>query len=312
MSDPSLVIVGSIGIDHIETPKVKKENLLGGSVSYACAAASFFSSPGMVGVVGDDFPEKFLEIYRAFDVDLQGLQRAQGQTFSWSGVYEENMDNRQTLETVLGVFETFEPTLPETYKKAPFVFLGNMHPGLQLHVLNQIDSPRFVLLDTMDLWINITQDELLEAIGKVTMLTLNESEARLLTQSRNLLEGAERLLEMGPRFVLIKKGEHGSMLFSKNGMYIQPAFPLADVVDPTGAGDTFAGALMGYLTRADACDESDIRRAMVYGSVVASFGVEAFSLEALEDLSDSQIEERVKGLLGMMKVELPSLTANAS
>ncbi len=304
MSNPSLVIVGSIGIDHIETPFLKKPNQLGGSVSYACAAASFFSSPGMVGVVGDDFPEEFMDLYRGFRVDLQGLQRAPGQTFSWTGVYEENMDNRQTLETVLGVFETFEPTLPESYLDAPYVFLGNMHPGLQLHVLSQIREPKFVLVDTMDLWINITRDELIEVIGKVNMLTLNESEARLLTGCHNLMDAANQLLTMGPQFILIKKGEHGSMLFGEQGIFIQPAFPIANVEDPTGAGDTFAGALMGYLAKTDACEESDIRRAMVHGSVVASYGVQAFSLEGLQAINESKIEGRVSALCSMMKVDL--------
>lgn len=304
MSDPRLVIVGSIGIDHIETPTEKRPNLLGGSVSYACAAASFTHSPGMVGVVGDDFPEAFLDLYREFDVDLQGLQRAEGRTFSWTGVYEENMDNRETQETVLGVFETFEPTLPESYRSAPFVFLGNMHPGLQLHVLDQITEPKFVLADTMDLWINITRKELLQVIGRVDMLTLNESEARLLTDSLNLIDAAAKLLEMGPDHVLIKKGENGSMLFGKEGTYIQPAMPLAEVTDPTGAGDSFAGALMGYLTEQDDCSHAAIRRAMVHGSVVASFGVEAFSLDGLKGLTREQIDQRTRDLLEMMRVDL--------
>lgn len=303
MKSPALVIVGSIGIDHIETPTVKKTNLLGGSVSYACAAASFFTSPGMVGVVGDDFPESFLDLYRTFDVDMQGLQHAPGRTFSWSGVYEENMDNRQTVETVLGVFEQFEPTLPEGYQSAPFVLLGNMHPGLQLHLLNQITAPKFVMADTMDLWINITRDELLEVVGKVNMLTINESEARLLTDSLHLMDAAQQLLAMGPEYVLIKKGEHGSTLFGKNGVYIQPAFPLPMVNDPTGAGDTFAGAMMGYLTKANACDEANLRRAMLHGSVVASFGVEAFSLDGLIGLESADIDRRVQSLLDMMRVD---------
>lgn len=303
MKSPALVIVGSIGIDHIETPTVKKTNLLGGSVSYACAAASFFTSPGMVGVVGDDFPESFLELYRTFDVDMQGLQHAPGRTFSWTGVYEENMDNRQTVETVLGVFEQFEPTLPEGYQSAPFVLLGNMHPGLQLHVLNQITAPKFVMADTMDLWINITRDELLEVVSKVHMLTINESEARLLTDSLHLMDAAQQLLAMGPEYVLIKKGEHGSMLFGKNGVYIQPAYPLPIVNDPTGAGDTFAGAMMGYLTKANACDEANLRRAMLHGSVVASFGVEAFSLDGLIGLESADIDRRVQSLLDMMRVD---------
>ena len=304
MSNPDLVIVGSIGIDHIETPTRKRENLLGGSASYACAAASFFTPPGMVGVVGDDFPEAFLDLYDTFRVDRRGLQRAKGRTFSWTGVYEENMDNRQTLETVLGVFETFEPTLPEEYRPASHVFLGNMHPGLQLHVLDQMTDPAFVLADTMDLWINITRDELETVISRVHMLTLNESEARLLTDTHALPEAAARLLDMGPSHVLIKKGENGSMLFSKDSVYIQPAYPLCGVEDPTGAGDTFAGALMGFLAKHRVYAEADIRRAMVHGSVVASFGVESFSLDRLQDMTLEEIATRVTELRDMMSVEL--------
>ena len=303
-SSPSLVIVGSIGIDNIETPTARRDGLLGGSASYACAAASYFTPPGMVGVVGDYFPQAFLDLYQTFSVNLEGLQRKPGRTFAWTGVYEANMDNRRTVETVLGVFESFQPDRPESYLDAPFVFLGNMHPGLQAHVLDRIRAPKFVLADTMDLWINITRDELEAVIGRVDMLTLNESEARLLTDAHNLLEAADRLLKMGPKFVLIKKGEHGSVLFGRDTTYIQPAFPLAEVVDPTGAGDSFAGALMGFLACQDACEEADIRRAMVHGSVVASFGVEAFTLERLQSLTLPEIQRRLESLLGMMRVDL--------
>jgi len=297
MSDsPALVVVGSIGIDHIQTPRVKRENLLGGSASYACAAASLSTLPGMVGVVGDDFPAEFLDLYRQFKVDLQGLTRASGRTFTWSGVYEENMDNRHTRETVLGVFESFHPSLPDAYRNAPCVFLGNMHPELQLEVLSQMQAPEFVLLDTMDLWINITPDPLREVLKRVHMLTLNESEARLLTGAHHLPAAAEMLLETGPEAVLIKKGEHGSMLFTRDGLFLQPAFPLPDVQDPTGAGDTFAGALMGYLARAGNTDVTTLRRAMLHGSVVASFGVQAFSLEGLIGLSPEQVREREQAL----------------
>lgn len=299
MTAPNLVIVGSIGIDHIETPSEKRTNLLGGSASYACAAASFFSPPGMVGVVGDDFPEDFLELYRGFSVDLQGLQQQPGRTFAWSGVYEENMDNRRTLETVLGVFEHFQPVLPAGYRQASHVFLGNMAPQLQLHVLNQMQSPALVLADTMDLWIQIAREPLLEVISRVQMLTLNESEARLLTGAHNLLSAASQLLEMGPSAILIKKGEHGSFLMTRDGLYIQPAFPLAAFADPTGAGDTFAGALMGWLAEQGSSHVADVRRAMLYGSVVASFGVEQFSLEGLRQLSRSAVEARVAALLKM-------------
>lgn len=295
-----LVIVGSIGIDHIETPQERRENLLGGSASYACAASSFFTPTGMVGVVGEDFPPEFLDLYSRFSVDLEGLQRRPGRTFAWSGVYEENMDNRRTLETVLGVFETFQPDLPACYKHASHVFLGNMDPSLQLHVLDQMQEPRFVLADTMDLWINIARDTLEEVVSRVHMLTLNESEARLLTGAHNLRDAAERLLELGPRHVLVKKGEHGSMLFSREGIYIQPAYPLRSVQDPTGAGDTFAGALMGWLAANGASDEASLRRAMLQGSVVASFGVESFSLDRLAALTSVEIQARARELEGMM------------
>lgn len=302
MSTPKLVIVGSIGIDSIETPRETRENLLGGSASYACAAASFFTAPGMVGVVGDDFPDSFLELYRGFSVNLDGLQQRPGRTFAWSGVYEENMDNRRTLETVLGVFESFQPDIPESYRGATHVFLGNMAPALQLHVLDQMKKPALVLADTMDLWINIARDELIEVIGRVHLLTINESEARLLTGAHNLLTAARALLDMGPRAILLKKGEHGSMLITREHIYIQPAFPLDEVADPTGAGDTFAGAVMGWLTENDATDESALRRAMVHGSVVASFGVEAFTLDRLRTLTRPDIDTRVQALLDMMRV----------
>lgn len=302
MSRPELVIVGSIGIDHIETPQAKRGNLLGGSASYGCAAASFFTAPGMVGVVGEDFPPEFMELYRTFSVDLAGLQTRQGRTFAWSGVYEENMDNRRTVETVLGVFESFQPDLPSSYREAPYVFLGNMAPELQLHVLQQMHKPAFVLADTMDLWINIARERLIQVIGRVNMLTLNESEARLLTGAHNLLAAAGILLEMGPDYILIKKGEHGSMLFSREGLYLQPAYPLAAVADPTGAGDTFAGALMGWIAEAEAHGTSAIRQGMLYGSVVASFGVESFSLDRLATLDRAGIEARAGDLTKMIRM----------
>jgi len=287
-----LVIVGSVGIDTIETPREKRENILGGSASYACAAASFFVPTGMVGVVGSDFPSAFMDLYHQFGVNTEGLQVKEGATFRWSGVYENNMDNRHTLSTELNVFASFSPELPESYRGAPFLFLGNISPELQLHVLEQIEKPRFVLLDTMDLWINVAREALIEVIGKVTMLTLNESEARHLTGEHSLLRAARKLLDGGPRYVCIKKGEHGSVLFSRKNIAMMPAFPLEEVQDPTGAGDTFAGGFMGALARNGAITEGAIRKAMTYGAVVASFGVEKFSLERLQSLDLLEIEER--------------------
>lgn len=300
---PKLVIVGSIGIDTIETPREKRIEILGGSVSYACAAASFFTRTGMVGVVGTDFPQEHRELWEGMGIDLAGLQIAEGKTFRWSGVYEENMDNRQTLLTDLNVFENFSPELPEAYRDAPYLFLGNIAPELQLHVLEQVHSPKFVLIDTMDLWINIAREPLIEVIGKCDMLTLNESEARLLTDTHSLVAAAEQLLAMGPKFVLIKKGAAGSMLFSRDGVFLLHAFPLADFKDPTGAGDTFAGGLMGALAGSDGTDEAAIRRAMVYGSITAAFGVEEFSLERLAALDRAQIEKRMAQFKAMCRMD---------
>lgn len=290
---PRLVIVGSIGIDTIETPREKQVEILGGSVSYACAAASFFVKTGMVGVVGTDFPPQHRTLWERMGIDLTGLQTAEGKTFRWSGVYEENMDERRTLLTELNVFESFSPELPEAYRDAPYLFLGNIAPELQLHVLEQVHSPKFVLIDTMDLWINIARETLVEVVGKCDMLTLNESEARLFTGEHSLMSAAAKLLAMGPQFVLIKKGAAGSMLFSKDSLFLLHAFPLADFKDPTGAGDTFAGGLMGALAESGGQDEAAIRRAMLYGSVVAAFGVEEFSLNRLATLDRAQINERV-------------------
>jgi sugar/nucleoside kinase (ribokinase family) len=291
-SVPDLVIVGSIGIDTIETPSEKRVEILGGSVSYACAAASFFVKTGMVGVVGTDFPAEHRELWERMKIDLGGLQTEEGKTFRWSGVYEQNMDNRRTLLTELNVFEHFSPELPETYRAAPYLFLANIHPALQLHVLEQVHAPKFVLIDTMDLWINIARDELIDVVGKCDMLTLNESEARLFTGQECLNEAAAELLTMGPKFVLIKKGESGSILFSATGDYSVPAFKLEMFKDPTGAGDTFAGGLMGALAESGGTDEESIRQAMLYGSVVAAFGVEEFSLERLATLDRTQIDKR--------------------
>jgi sugar/nucleoside kinase (ribokinase family) len=302
-SPPQLVIVGSIGIDTIETPREKRVEILGGSVSYACAAASFFVKTGMVGVVGTDFPPEHRALWEKMGIDLAGLQTAEGKTFRWSGVYEANMDNRRTLLTELNVFERFMPELPEVYRNAPYLFLGNIAPELQLHVLEQVHSPEFVLIDTMDLWINIAREKLVQVVGKCDMLTLNESEARLFTGKHALMDAAKALLAMGPRFVLIKKGQSGSMLFSKKGIFLLHAFPLADFKDPTGAGDTFAGGLMGALAESDGTDEKSIRRAMVYGSVTAAFGVEEFSLERLAAINRRQIDARAEQLKSMCCID---------
>ena len=304
MSNVQLWIVGSIGIDDIETSAEKRKDVLGGSVTYACAAASFFTRVGAVGVVGNDFPAPFLARYRRFGIDLAGLQTRAGATFRWSGVYEADMINRRTLDTKLGVFADFSPELPDSFREAPFVLLGNIGPALQLHVLDQVRGRPFVVVDTMDLWIRIARPALEQVIRRANLLTVNDAEARLLTGRHNLLECARAILEMGPQYVVIKKGEHGAMLCSAQGLALIPAFPVENVVDPTGAGDCFAGGFMGFLarTRASRIDEALLRRALLHGSVVASFGVEAFSTERLERLQAAEIEARVEALKAMCAV----------
>ena len=295
MTDPEsvkLVVVGSVGIDTIETPAERRESILGGSASYACAAASFFTKAGLVGVVGSDFPPDYANLYRQLDIDIEGLQTVPGQTFRWTGVYEANMDNRRTICTELNVFASFKPDLPPSYRGAPFVFLANISPDLQLHVLDQVRKPRLVAADTMDLWINTAREPLMEVIRRVDVLTMNESEARHLTGQHMLLKAARSLLAMGPRFVIVKKGEHGSILFSEDDVFLMPAFPLEEVRDPTGAGDSFAGGFMGALASGGKVTRAAIRRAMMYGNIVASFGVEEFSVDRLAKLNLEQIEER--------------------
>ena len=297
-----LVVVGSIGIDTIETPSTRRENILGGSASYACAAASFFTRPGLVGVVGTDFPTEYMDTYKKFGIDLAGLQTVEGQTFKWSGVYEENMDNRRTISTELNVFASFQPELPSSYRTSPFLFLANISPQLQLHVLDQVRKPKFVVMDTMDLWINTARLPLLEVIRRVDLLTVNESEARHLTAEKTLLRAAKTLLGFGPKYVLIKKGEHGSILFSQDSLFMMPAYPLEEVHDPTGAGDSFAGGFIGSLAAAPKITQKAIRHSMAYGSVVASFGVEAFSLDRLCTLTREQIEQRAALFREMMRL----------
>jgi sugar/nucleoside kinase (ribokinase family) len=300
-NDLKLVVVGSIGIDTIETPFDRRESILGGSASYACAAASFYTGVGMVGVVGADFPAECEAVYRSFRIDLEGLQKKEGKTFRWSGVYLANMDQRETLSTDLNVFADFSPELPLSYRAVPFLFLGNISPTLQTHVLDQAKNCKFVAMDTMDLWINVEREELLRVIARVDMLTLNESEARHLTGQHFLPAAAKTLLAMGPQHVLIKKGEHGSMLFSGDKVFVLPAYPLHSVTDPTGAGDVFAGGFMGALAAGGRTDEDAIRSAMVYGSVTASFAVEAFSLDRLQGIDRAAIDARAAQLREMMR-----------
>jgi cytidine kinase len=233
----SVLIVGSTALDSIKTPQSENPLLLGGSASHASVAASFFSPVTLVGIVGDDFPQRYEELFRRRGIDLTGLQHAPGKTFHWSGEYEVNMNNRRTLATELGVFAQFSPDLPAPYRRVPYVLLANIAPSLQIHVLKQMQKPRFVVADTMDLWLNIAMDELLKLLRRVDALVLNDSEARQLTREDNVIAAAHKIHRLGPKYVIVKKGEHGAILSGPSGFFLAPAFPLQKVIDPTGAGD---------------------------------------------------------------------------
>ena len=292
----SVLIVGSTALDSIKTPKSANPRLLGGSASHAAVAASFFGPVKLVGVVGDDFPQRYIRLYRRHGIDLAGLQRLPGKTFHWSGEYESNMNNRRTLLTALGVFETFNPTLPAAYQSAPFVLLANIAPALQHHVLDQMRRPRFVAADTMDLWLKVALPDLLKLLKRLDGFVLNDSEAQMLTGEDNVFMALKKIHRLGPTHVVIKQGSHGSILSSPRGLFICPAYPLQKVVDPTGAGDSFVGGMMGYLAAAKGPVDDHIRRAMVHGSVVASFCCEGFGLQRTTRITRALIHGRVKKL----------------
>ena len=292
----SVLIVGSTALDSIKTPKAENPRLLGGSASHAALAASFFSPVRLVGVVGEDFPRQYLQLYKRRRIDLQALQILPGKTFHWSGEYEANMNNRRTLLTELGVFETFTPTLPGSHQDSPFVLLANIAPSLQHHVLNQMQRPKFVAADTMDLWLNIALPDLLKLLKRLDAFVLNDSEAHQLTTEDNVFAALKKIHKLGPRYVIIKKGSHGSILSGPRGFFICPAYPLNKVMDPTGAGDSFVGGMMGYLATASGSIDDNLRRAMIYGSVVASFCCEGFGLLRTAKITRGQIDRRVKEL----------------
>jgi sugar/nucleoside kinase (ribokinase family) len=292
----SVLIVGSTALDSIKTPKAENPRLLGGSASHAAVAASFFGPVQLIGVVGEDFPKRYLQLFKRHRINLDGLQILPGKTFHWSGEYEANMNNRRTLLTELGVFETFTPALPNSHRKAPFVLLANIAPSLQMHVLNQMERPEFVAADTMDLWLNIALPDLLKLLKRLDAFVLNDSEAHQLTKEDNVFAAIKKIHQLGPKYVVIKKGSHGSLLSGPQGCFICPAYPLSKVVDPTGAGDSFVGGMMGYLATAGGSVAAHIRRAMIYGSVVASFCCEGFGLLRTTRITRPQIEGRVKEL----------------
>jgi len=285
-------------LDSIKTPKRENPKLLGGSASHAAVAASFFAPTKLVGVVGEDFPKKYIHLYEKHGLCLKGLERVKGgRTFHWSGEYEINMNNRRTLETVLGVIETWQPAIPGDHESTPYILLANISPQVQHRVLDQVTNSKFVVADTMDLWLNIALADVLRLLKRIDCLVLNDSEARQLTEEDNVVNALPRIHKLGPRYVIIKKGEHGSILSSPKGLFVAPAYPLKKVVDPTGAGDSFVGGLMGYLASQKRGSVDDhLRRAILHGAVVASFCCEGFGLTATTKVTKAEIQARVREL----------------
>ena len=296
--------MGTTALDSIKTPKSENPRLLGGSASHAAVAASFFAPTKLSCVVGGDFPSKYLTLYKKHGIDLSGLERVKdGQTFHWSGEYEVNMNNRRTLNTVLGVIENWSPKLPGSYEEAPFVLLANISPAVQHTVLDQVRKPKFVVADTMDLWLNVALADLLRLLKRVDCLVLNDSEARQLTDDDNVVTALKKIHKLGPSYVIIKKGEHGSILSGPKGLFLAPAYPLKKVVDPTGAGDSFVGGMMGYLAaQKSGSVETNLRRALIHGSVVASFCCEGFGLVRTTRTKHEEIHARVRELEQLVRI----------
>jgi sugar/nucleoside kinase (ribokinase family) len=292
----SVLVVGSLALDTIETPFGSVQDALGGSAVYISTAASYFFSPiRLVGVVGGDFPKGGLSLLEEKNVDLEGLETIpDGNTFRWSGRYHYDLNERDTLSTDLNVFETFDPKVPEKYRKSRIVCLGNIDPLLQLRVLDQVENPRIIVCDTMNYWIERKHEELLETLKRINVLILNDSEARLLSREPNLIKAAKVIRGMGPEVVIIKKGEHGALLLTEKMVFSAPAYPMENIFDPTGAGDSFAGGLVGWLARTDDMSEENLKRSVIYGSTLASFCVEQFGVDGLRDLTHLQIQDRFR------------------
>ncbi len=289
-----VLVVGSVALDSVETPFGKADDVLGGSGTYFSSSASHFAPVQLVGVVGDDYPVDRLEPLRERGVDLAGLEKMEGSSFRWRGRYRHDLNSAETLETHLGVFSHFRPKIPEAFRRAPFVFLANIDPRLQLQVLEQVEKPRLVACDTMNFWIESRRPDLIELLKHVDLITLNDAEARQLTEHTNLVQAARWILEKGPKHVLIKKGEHGAFMFNRESVFFAPAYPLESVFDPTGAGDSFAGGFMGYLAAMNDISERAMRRAVVVGSAMGSFAVEKFSNARLLEITRSDIDARVQ------------------
>ncbi len=296
----SLLVAGTTALDSIKTPYAENPRLLGGSASHAAVAASYFTQACLVGAVGEDFPKKYIDLYHKHGLCLEGLDHRAGQTFHWSGEYEVNMNNRRTLDTVLGVIEDYSPTLPAAYTKLPYVLLANIAPEVQGRVLDQMKRPKFVVADTMDLWLNIARPAVLKLLKRIDCLVLNDSEASQLSEEDNVIAAIPRIHKLGPKYVIVKKGEHGSVLSGPKGLFIAPAYPLKKVVDPTGAGDSFVGGMMGYLARQKGSVEKNLRAGIIHGSVTASFCCEDFGLKKTTKIKKADITKRVRELTKMV------------
>ncbi len=300
-----ILVVGSLALDTVETPFGKVENSLGGSATFISIAASYFTAPiKLVGVVGGDFPKEHIILLEEHSVDLEGLQIIEeGKTFRWAGKYHYDLNVRDTIYTHLNVFEKFDPIIPEKYKRTKYVCLGNIDPTLQRKVLQQIEKPKLVLCDTMNFWIEGKNEELKETLKLVDVLVLNDSEARLLAKEPNLIKAAKTIISLGPRCVIIKKGEHGALMVTENTIFSAPAYPIENINDPTGAGDTFAGGFIGWIARTDDTSDENIKKAVIYGSTMASFCVEKFSIEGLLSLSYLKIQDRFREFISLSKIE---------
>ncbi len=298
----SVLVVGSVAYDSVITPHAQADEVLGGSATFFATAASHFSPVQLVAVVGDDFRHDEIDFLRSRNVSLDGLQTVAGKTFRWKGRYLDNMNDRETIYTHLNVFETFSPQLPESYRQSPFVFLANIGPELQYNVMQQVKKPVFVAMDTMNFWISGALDSLRKILGLVDGLIINDAEVKELSGESNIFLGAKKIQAMGPSTLVIKKGEHGALLVYGNSYFYCPAYPVTDLFDPTGAGDTFAGGFMGYLAKTGQVTENALRRAVVYGSALASFCVEGFGISVTKTLTQAGIEKRVQAIISMVRI----------
>lgn len=300
----AVLVVGSVALDSVETPFGKADNALGGSGTFFAASASHLTSVQLVGVVGSDYPMDQLRALESRGVDLSGVEQVPGSSFRWAGRYPHDLNSPETLDTQLGVFASFDPKIPERFQNPEFLFLANIDPELQLNVLKQVTNrPKMIACDTMNFWISSKRDQLVELLGHVDLVTLNDGEARQLTGTNNLVTAAKTILSYGPKYVIIKKGEHGALLFSEGKVFFAPAYPLETLFDPTGAGDSFAGGFIGYLAKTGDLSEENLRRAVIYGSAMGSFAVEKFSITRLMEVDKSDIESRVAEFKKLVEFE---------